>query len=74
MEVAIHVTYFVTLDEEDTEKIEAEEMSANEIDWHYYIGEAEEIELDCVDILQSIPYNGLVPKATTVKESAGHGC
>lgn len=51
MEVAIHVTYFVTLDEEDTEKIEAEEMSANEIDWHYYIGEAEEIELDCVDIL-----------------------
>lgn len=51
MEVTIHVTYFVTLDEEDAEKIEAGEMDANDIDWSYYIGEAEEKELDCVDIL-----------------------
>lgn len=51
MEVAITVVYFVTLDGEDAEKIEAGEMSANDIDWNYYIGEASEIDLECVDIL-----------------------
>lgn len=51
MEVAIHVTYFVNLDDEDVEKIEAGEMSADNIDWNYYIGEASEIDLECVDIL-----------------------
>lgn len=51
MEVAIHVTYFVNLDDEDVEKIEAGEMSADDIDWNYYLGEASEIDLECVDIL-----------------------
>lgn len=74
MEAVIHVAYSVTLDDEDAEKIETGEMTVDNIDWSYYIGEATQIELDCVDILQPIPYNGLVPKATTVKESAGHGC
>lgn len=51
MEVAIHVTYSVNLEDEDVEKIEAGEMSADDIDWNYYIGEANEIDLECVDIL-----------------------
>lgn len=51
MEVAITVAYFVTLDNEDAEKIETGEMSADDIDWNYYIGEASEIDLECVDIL-----------------------
>lgn len=51
MEATIHVTYSVSLDDEDVEKIEAGEMSADDIDWNYYIGEASEIDLEGVDIL-----------------------
>ena len=51
MEVAIHVTYFVGLEDEDVKKIEAGEMSVDDIDWNYYIGGASEINLECVDIL-----------------------
>lgn len=51
MEVAIHVTYFVNLDDEDAEKIETGEMDASDLDWNYYIGEATEIEPESIDIL-----------------------
>lgn len=51
MEVAITVAYFVTLDDEDAEKIETGKMTVDNIDWSYYIGEATQIELDCIDIL-----------------------
>jgi len=51
MEVAIHVTYFVKLDREDAKKIDAGEMNAEDIDWSYYIEEASEIDLECVEII-----------------------
>lgn len=51
MEVAIHVTCFVNLDDEDVEKIEAGEMSADDIDWNYYIVESSEVELEFIDVL-----------------------
>lgn len=51
IEVAIHVTCFVNLDDDDVEKIEAGEMSADDIDWNYYIVEASEIELEFIDVL-----------------------
>ena len=51
MEVAIHVTYFVKLDKEDAKKIEVGEISASDIDWSYYIEEASEIDLECVEII-----------------------
>lgn len=51
MEVAIHVTYFVKLDREDAKKINAGEMDASDIDWSYYIEEAPEIDLECVEII-----------------------
>lgn len=38
MEAVIHVAYSVSLDDEDVDKIEAGEMSADDIDWNYYIG------------------------------------
>lgn len=51
MQVAIHVTYWVDVEEDDAEKIETGEMSADDLDWSYYITEASEIELDCIDVL-----------------------
>lgn len=51
MEVAIHVAYFVTIDDDDVEKIEAGEMDLNDIDWSYYVDDSSEIELDSIDVL-----------------------
>lgn len=51
MEVVIHVAHFVTIDDDDAEKIEAGEMNLNDIDWSYYVNESSEIELDSIDVL-----------------------
>lgn len=50
MKVAIHVTYFVRLEDEDAGKLESGEISPSDIDWSYYVEEATEIELDYVDV------------------------
>lgn len=87
MEVAIHVAYSVTIDDDDAEKIETGEMDLNDIDWSYYVNESSAIELDSIDVLQFLCYilivqatqsvaddcGVTVPKATIVKENAGHG-
>lgn len=87
MEVAIHVAYSVTIDDDDAEKIETGEMDLNDIDWSYYVNESSAIELDSIDVLQFLcyilivqatqsvadDYGATVPKATIVKENAGHG-
>lgn len=46
----IHVTYYVTLDEEDAKAIDEGSISPDDIDWTYYIDNATEKELDCVDV------------------------
>lgn len=51
MEIAIHVAHFVTIDDNDVEKIEAGEMNINDIDWSYYVDESSTIELDSIDVL-----------------------
>lgn len=51
MEVTIHVAYFVTIDDDDAEKIETGKMDLNDIDWSYYVNEFSAIELDSIDVL-----------------------
>lgn len=51
MEVAIHVAHFVTIDDDDVEKIEAGEMDLGDIDWSYYMDKFSEFELDSIDVL-----------------------
>lgn len=46
----IHVTYYVTLDEEDAKAIDEGSISPYDIDWTYYIDNATEKELDYVDV------------------------
>lgn len=51
MEIVIHVAHFVTIDDDDVEKIEAGEMDLNDIDWSYYLDESSGFELDSIDVL-----------------------
>ncbi len=46
----IHVTYYVTIDEEDAKAINEGSISPDDIDWTYYIDNTTEKELDHVDV------------------------
>lgn len=49
MKIILYVAHFVTIDDDDVEKIEAGEMDLDDIDWSYYVNKFPECELESID-------------------------
>lgn len=50
MEVIVNMTCYLTLDEEDTKKLEDGKMDLEDINWNYYAGKYTDMDVIWADI------------------------